>query len=61
MGFFNLFNKKSDNGAKLSVSLPVIEPAEAKEEIKSVETPVVTPTNKEKPMTISYEIGRAHV
>ena len=30
MGFFNLFNKKSDNGAKLSVSLPVIESAEAK-------------------------------
>lgn len=40
MGFLNLFNKKSDNGAKLSVSLPVIDPAEAKEEIKSVETPV---------------------
>lgn len=37
MGFLNLFNKKSDNGAKLSVSLPVIEPSEAKEEIKSVE------------------------
>ena len=46
MGFLNLFNKKSDNGAKLSVSLPGIESAEAKEEIKSVETPVVTPTNK---------------
>lgn len=52
MGFLNLFNKRSDNGSKLSVSLPVIEPAEAKEEIKSVETPVVAPTNKEKPMTI---------
>lgn len=36
MGFLNLFKKKSDNGAKLSVSLPMIEPAEAKEEIKSV-------------------------
>ena len=57
MGIFNIFNKKSDNEAKLSVSLPMIEPAEAKEEIKSVETPVVTPTNKEKPMTISYATG----
>ena len=35
----------------------MIEPAETKEEIKSVETPVVTPTNKEKPMTISYATG----
>lgn len=57
MGFLNLFNKRSDNGSKLSVSLPVIESAEAKEEIKSVETPVVAPTNKEKPMTISYATG----
>ena len=57
MGIFNIFNKRSDNGAKLSVSLPMIEPAEAKEEIKSVETPVVTPANKEKPMTISYATG----
>lgn len=57
MGFLNLFNKKSDNGAKFSVSLPVIDPAEAKEEIKSIETPVTTPTNKEKPMTISYATG----
>lgn len=57
MGIFNIFNKRSDNGAKLSVSLPMLEPAEAKEEIKSVETPVVTPANKEKPMTISYATG----
>lgn len=57
MGFLNLFKKKSDNGAKLSVSLPVIDPAEAKEEIKSVETPVAAPTNEEKPMTISYATG----
>ena len=57
MGIFNIFNKRSDNGAKLSVSLPMIEPAEAKEQIKSVETPVVTPANKEKPMTISYATG----
>ena len=57
MGFLNLFNKKSDNGAKLSVSLPVIDSAEAKEEIKSVETPVTAPTNEEKPMTISYATG----
>lgn len=57
MGFLNLFNKKSDNGAKLSVSLPVIDSAEAKEEIKSVETPVVAPTNIEKPLTVSYATG----
>ena len=57
MGIFNIFNKRSDNGAKLSVSLPVINPAEAKEEIKSVETPVTEPTNEEKPMTISYATG----
>ena len=57
MEFLNLFKKKSDNGAKLSVSLPMIEPAEAKEEIKSVETPVAAPTNEEKPMTFSYATG----
>lgn len=57
MGFLNLFKKKSDNGAKLSVSLPMIEPAEAKEEIKSVETPVAAPTNEEKPMTFSHATG----
>lgn len=57
MGFLNLFKKKSDNGAKLSVSLPVIEPSEAKEEIKSIETPVTESTNEEKPMTISYATG----
>ena len=57
MGFLNLFNNKSDNGAKLSVSLPVIDSAEAKEEIKSVETPVVSPTNIEKPLTVSYATG----
>lgn len=57
MGIFNIFNKRSDNGAKLSVSLPVIDPAEAKEEIKSVETAVVKPTNEEKPMTVSYATG----
>lgn len=58
MGFLNLFNKKSDNGgAQLSVSLPVIDPAEAKEEIKSVEIPVTAHTNEEKPMTISYATG----
>lgn len=57
MGIFNLFNKRSDNGAKFSVSLPEIEPTEAKEEIKSVETPVAAPTNEGKPMTISYATG----
>lgn len=57
MGIFNLFNKRSDNGAKFSVSLPEIEPTEAKEEIKSVETPVAAPTNERKPMTISYATG----
>lgn len=57
MGFLNLFNKRSDNGSKLSVSLPVIEPAETKEEIKSIETPVMTPTNEERSMTISYATG----
>ena len=51
MGIFNIFNKRSDNGSKLSVSLPVIEPAEAKEEIKSIETPVMAPTNEERSMT----------
>ena len=57
MGVFNIFNKRSDNGAKLSVSLPVIKPAEAKEEIKSIKTPVVASTSEEKPMTISYATG----
>lgn len=57
MGIFNIFNKRSDNGSKLSVSLPVIEPAEAKEEIKSIETPIMAPTNEERSMTISYATG----
>lgn len=57
MGIFNIFNKRSDNESKLSVSLPVIEPAEAKEEIKSIETPVMAPTNEERSMTISYATG----
>ena len=30
MGIFNIFNKKSDNESAATVSLPVVEPSEAK-------------------------------
>ncbi len=36
MGFFNFLNKKSDNESAATVSLPVVEPSEAKEEVESV-------------------------
>lgn len=56
MGFLNLF-KKSGDGAKLSVALPVVEPVEAKDEVKSVEIPSVASKEESKPMTISYATG----
>lgn len=56
MGFFSIFNRRRENGTNPSVSLPVIEPVEANEEIKSIEAPVVAPTKKE-PMTVSYATG----
>ena len=36
MGIFNIFNKKSDNESAATVSLPVVEPSEAKEVVESV-------------------------
>lgn len=61
MGIFNIFNKKSDNESAATVSLPVVEPSEAKEEVKSV-APVKEETAKEeavetKPLTVSYATG----
>ena len=38
MGIFNIFNKKSDNESAATVSLPVVEPSEAKEVVESVAT-----------------------
>lgn len=61
MSIFNFFNKKSDNESAATVSLPVVEPSEAKEEVKSV-APVKEETAKEekvenKPLTVSYATG----
>lgn len=61
MGIFNFFNKKGDNESAATVSLPVVEPSEAKEEVKSV-APVKEETAKEekvenKPLTVSYATG----
>ena len=57
MGIFNIFNKKSDNESAATVSLPVIEPAEAKEKVASI-TPVKNvASNENQPLTVSYATG----
>ena len=61
MGIFNFCNKKSDNESAATVSLPVVEPSEAKEEVKSF-APVKDETAKDemaenKPLTVSYATG----
>ena len=61
MGIFNIFNKKNDNESAATVSMPVVEPSEAKEEVESV-APVKEETAKKdtvenKPLTVSYATG----
>ena len=57
MGIFNIFNKKSDNESAATVSLPVVEPSEAKEVVESV-APVKEEASREnKPLTVSYATG----
>lgn len=57
MGIFNIFNKKSDNESAATVSLPVVEPSEAKEVVESV-APVKEEASKEnKPLSVSYATG----
>ena len=57
MGIFNIFNKKSDNESAATVSLPVVEPSDAKEEVASV-TPVKEETSAgNKPLMVSYATG----
>lgn len=56
MGIFNIFNKKRDNENALSVSLPVVEPSESKEEVASV-APVKEEAGANKPLTVSYATG----
>lgn len=61
MGIFNIFNKKSHNESAATVSLPVVEPSEAKEEVKGV-APVKEETAKKetvenKSLTVSYATG----
>ena len=57
MGFFNFLNKKSDNESAATVSLPVVEPSEAKEEVESVAPVKAEDSNVNKPLTISYATG----
>lgn len=57
MGIFNIFNKKSDNESAATVSLPVVEPSEAKEVVESV-APVKEEASREnKPLTVYYATG----
>ena len=57
MGIFNIFNKKSDNESAATVSLPVVEPSEAKEEVESVAPVKAEDSNVNKPLTVSYATG----
>ena len=57
MGIFNIFNKKSDNENATTVSLPVVEPSEAKEEVKNVAPVKEEALNENKPLTVSYATG----
>ena len=54
MGIFNIFNKKSDNESAAIVSLPVVEPSEAKEEVASVAPAKEVASNENKPLAVSY-------
>ena len=56
-GIKDIFNKKSDNESAATVSLPVVEPSEAKEVVESV-APVKEEASREnKPLTVSYATG----
>ena len=57
MGIFNIFNKKSDNESTTTVSLPVVEPSETKEEVKSIAPVKEEASNENKPLTVSYATG----
>ncbi len=57
MGIFNIFNKKSDNESATTVSLPVVEPSETKEEVKSIAPVKEEASNENKPLTVSYATG----
>lgn len=57
MGIFNIFNKKSDNESAATVSLPVVEPSEAKEVVESVATVKEEASRENKPLTVSYATG----
>lgn len=57
MGIFNFFNKKGDNESAATVSLPVVEPSETKEEVKSIAPVKEEASNENKPLTVSYATG----
>ena len=57
MGIFNIFNKKSDNESATTVSLPVVEPSETKEEVKSIAPVKEEASNDNKTLTVSYATG----
>ena len=57
MEFFNFLNKKSDNESAATVSLPVVEPSEAREEVESVAPVKAEDSNVNKPLTVSYATG----
>lgn len=56
MGLFNIFNKKDGEKSTMNISLPVAEPAEAKEAVENVAV-AKDVKNSEKPLTVSYATG----
>lgn len=55
MGLFNIFNKK-DGKETVSIPMPVLEPAEAKENVENVSVTKET-KDADKPLTVSYATG----
>lgn len=55
MGLFNIFNKK-DGKETVSIPMPVLEPAEVKENVENVSVTKET-KDADKPLTVSYATG----
>lgn len=57
MGLFNIFNKKDGKeNETVSIPMPVLEPAEAKENVENVSVTKET-KDADKPLTVSYATG----
>lgn len=57
MGYFNIFKKKGGEDKALSISLPVVDPTEAKENVENVEVEKDKNHEEKKPLTVSYATG----